>query len=32
MVEGMDAVLNETGDIHVPVEVESRIATVWREE
>src|SRR5215212_1038414 len=32
MVEGMDAVLNETGGIHVPVEVESRVTDSWGEE
>jgi DNA polymerase I-like protein with 3'-5' exonuclease and polymerase domains len=31
MIEGMDAVLNNVGEEHVPVEVESRIARRWRE-
>jgi DNA polymerase I-like protein with 3'-5' exonuclease and polymerase domains len=29
MIEGMDAVLNNAGEEHVPVEVESRIANSW---
>jgi DNA polymerase I len=31
MIEGMDAVLNNVGEEHVPVEVESRIARSWGE-
>jgi DNA polymerase-1 len=31
MIEGMEAVLNGTEEVHVPVEVESRIAKSWRE-
>jgi DNA polymerase-1 len=31
MVEGMDAVLNSTDEVYVPVEVEGRIARSWRE-
>jgi DNA polymerase I len=29
MVEGMDAVLNSTDEVYVPVEVEGRIARSW---
>jgi DNA polymerase I-like protein with 3'-5' exonuclease and polymerase domains len=29
MVEGMDAVLNSTDEVYVPVEVEARIARSW---
>jgi len=31
MIEGMDVVMNETGEIHVPVEVEIRITRSWGE-
>jgi DNA polymerase I-like protein with 3'-5' exonuclease and polymerase domains len=31
MVEGMDAVLNSTGEGYVPVEAELRIANAWGE-
>src|SRR3712207_6533082 len=31
MVEGMDTVLNDTDEVHVPVEVEGRIARSWGE-
>jgi DNA polymerase I len=31
MIKGMDAVLNSIGDVHAPVEVESRIADAWGE-
>jgi DNA polymerase I len=31
MIEGMDTVLNGADEIHVPVEVEGRIASSWRE-
>jgi len=29
MIEGMDAVTNGTDEVHVPVEVEARIAGNW---
>jgi len=29
MIEGMDAVMNATGEIHVPVDVESQVASSW---
>jgi len=29
MIEGMDAVTNGTDEVHVPVEVEARIARSW---
>jgi hypothetical protein len=29
MIEGMDTVLNSTDEVHVPVEVEARIARSW---
>jgi DNA polymerase I-like protein with 3'-5' exonuclease and polymerase domains len=32
MIEGMDAVLNLTDEVHVPVEVETRIVRSWAEE
>jgi hypothetical protein len=32
MIEGMDAVLNNVGEEHVPVEVEAWIARSWRDE
>jgi DNA polymerase I len=31
MIEGMDAVVNGTGQARMPVEVEARIARSWRE-
>jgi|SRR5215204_3823298 len=31
MFEGMEAVLNSTDEVHVPVEVEGRIASSWAE-
>jgi len=31
MVEGMDAVINDRDEVHVPVEVEGRIAGSWGE-
>jgi DNA polymerase I-like protein with 3'-5' exonuclease and polymerase domains len=31
MIEGMEAVLNGTDEVYVPVEVESRIARGWGE-
>jgi DNA polymerase I len=31
MIEGMDAVINGTGEVDVPVEVETRIARSWGE-
>jgi len=31
MIEGMEAVLNVTDEVDVPVEVEARIATSWGE-
>jgi DNA polymerase I-like protein with 3'-5' exonuclease and polymerase domains len=31
MIEGMEAVLNCTDEVHVPVEVEARIARSWGE-
>jgi DNA polymerase I len=31
MIEGMEAVLNGTDEVHVPVEVEGRIARSWGE-
>jgi DNA polymerase I-like protein with 3'-5' exonuclease and polymerase domains len=31
MIEGMEAVLNGTDEVHVPVEVEARIARSWGE-
>jgi DNA polymerase I-like protein with 3'-5' exonuclease and polymerase domains len=31
MIEGMEAVLNSTDEVHVPVEVEARIARSWGE-
>jgi DNA polymerase-1 len=31
MIEGMEAVLNGTDEVHVPVEVEGQIATSWGE-
>jgi DNA polymerase I len=31
MIEGMDAVMNGTDEVHVPVEVEARIARSWGE-
>jgi DNA polymerase I-like protein with 3'-5' exonuclease and polymerase domains len=31
MIEGVDTVLNSTGEAHVPVEVESRVASSWGE-
>jgi DNA polymerase-1 len=31
MIEGMDTVLNSTDEVHVPVEVEARIARSWGE-
>jgi DNA polymerase I-like protein with 3'-5' exonuclease and polymerase domains len=31
MIEGMQAVLNGTGEVHVSVEVEARIARSWGE-
>ena len=31
MIKGVDDVLNSIGDVHVPVEVESRIADAWGE-
>jgi DNA polymerase-1 len=31
MIEGMDAILNKRGGVHVPVEVEARIARSWGE-
>jgi len=31
MIEGMEAVLNGTDEVHVPVEVEARIARSWEE-
>ena len=31
MIEGMDTVMNGTDEVHVPVEVEARIARSWRE-
>ena len=31
MIEGMEAVLNPTDEVGVPVEVEARIARSWRE-
>jgi DNA polymerase I-like protein with 3'-5' exonuclease and polymerase domains len=31
MIEGMDAVINDRDKVHVPVEVEARIAGGWRE-
>jgi DNA polymerase-1 len=32
MIEGMEAVLNSTDEVDVPVEVEARTARSWREE
>jgi DNA polymerase I-like protein with 3'-5' exonuclease and polymerase domains len=29
MIDGMEAVLNGTGEGHIPVEVEARIARSW---
>jgi DNA polymerase I len=31
MIEGMDAVINGTDEVHVPVEVDARITTSWGE-
>jgi DNA polymerase I-like protein with 3'-5' exonuclease and polymerase domains len=31
IIDGMDAILNSTGEVHVPVEVESRVASSWGE-
>ena len=31
MIEGMNAVMNSTGTVPVPVEVEARIARCWGE-
>jgi hypothetical protein len=31
MIEGMDAVLNSTGEIRIPIQVESQIADAWEE-
>jgi DNA polymerase I-like protein with 3'-5' exonuclease and polymerase domains len=31
MIEGMDAALNNVGEAQVPVEVESRVVSSWRE-
>jgi DNA polymerase I-like protein with 3'-5' exonuclease and polymerase domains len=31
MIEGMDAVMNGRDEVHVPVEVEARIARSWGE-
>jgi hypothetical protein len=32
MIEGMEAVLNDTDEVHIPVDVEGRIARSWGEE
>ena len=29
MIEGMNAISNGTGEVHIPVEVEARIARRW---
>jgi DNA polymerase I-like protein with 3'-5' exonuclease and polymerase domains len=31
MIEGMDAVINDKDEVHIPVEVEARIARSWGE-
>ncbi len=31
MIEGMDAILNNAGEAHLPVEVESRVTSSWGE-
>ena len=31
MIEGMDTVMNDAGEVHLPVEVEARIARSWGE-
>jgi DNA polymerase I-like protein with 3'-5' exonuclease and polymerase domains len=31
MVDGMDSVMNRTDEVHVPVEVEARMARSWGE-
>jgi DNA polymerase I-like protein with 3'-5' exonuclease and polymerase domains len=31
LIEGMDTVMNDAGEVHLPVEVERRIARSWGE-